>query len=230
MAAKAIAMMLKPLTRPLCLWLVKVSARRKARFGLKYWEQRARTYGPRAVLNLGHNENEIEAVTRQQVETIFPHLARSLRGDERVALDFGCGTGRFTPYLAQLIGGRAIGIDPIRTLIDLGPGGPGVEYRVSDGHRIPLPDASVDLVWVCLVLGGLAESQLTETAQEIQRVLRPDGLLILIENTSSKECLAHWTFRSVSEYQSLFSFAALDHVHDYEDLGERISIVAGRKR
>src|SRR5271157_6250808 len=81
--------------------------------GLAYWKERAREYGPRAVLNLAHREEEIEAVTRYQMEAIFPLFIRSLRGDERIALDFGCGTGRFTPHLARLIGGKAIGIDPI---------------------------------------------------------------------------------------------------------------------
>jgi SAM-dependent methyltransferase len=196
---------------------------------LAYWEDRARAYGPRAILNLGHKEDEIEAVTRYQVETIFPHLTRSLRGDERVALDFGCGTGRFTLHLARLIGGRAVGVDPIRTLLDLAPAGPGVEYRISDGRRIPLPDADVDLVWVCLVLGGLTDDHLAETVREIDRVLRPGGLLFLIENTTSTESCAHWAFRPVARYQELCPFAALAYLHDYDDLGQRISILAGRK-
>jgi ubiquinone/menaquinone biosynthesis C-methylase UbiE len=197
--------------------------------GLAYWEDRARAYGPRAVLNLGHEENEFERVTRHQLETIFPHLARSLQGDERVALDFGCGPGRFTPHLARLIGGRAVGVDPTRTLVELAPAAPSVEYRVSDGSRIPIPDAAIDLAWVCLVLGGLSGAQLTTAARELDRVLRPGGLLFLVENTSSKEHCPHWTFRSVAEYQKLLPFAALAHLHDYDDLGERISILAGRK-
>jgi SAM-dependent methyltransferase len=196
---------------------------------LAYWEDRARTYGRRAVLNLGHGEDEIEAVTRYQLETIFPLLSQSLRGEERVALDFGCGPGRFTPHLARLIGGQAIGVDPTPSLIELAPVQPGVKYQVSDGHRIPLSDATVDLVWVCLVLGGIPDSQLPKTAQEIDRVLRPGGLLFVVENTAPDERCDHWSFRSVAEYQKLLSFASLIHLHDYEDLGQRISILAGRK-
>jgi hypothetical protein len=49
--------------------------------GLAYWEQRTRTYGARAVLNLGHPEHEADAWTRRQTEEIFPHLGRCLTGE-----------------------------------------------------------------------------------------------------------------------------------------------------
>jgi SAM-dependent methyltransferase len=196
---------------------------------LAYWQQRAETYGRRAVVNLGHDERALDDVTRRQLDTIFPYVTGRLRGDERVVLDFGCGPGRFTAYLAEAIRGRAIGVDPIQALIDLAPRRPEVEYLVSNGRRIPLADASVDVAWVCLVLGGLPDAQLAETASELERVLRPGGLLFLVENTASREDLAHWVFRSVASYRRLFPFAPLDHLHDYDDLGERISILAGRK-
>jgi SAM-dependent methyltransferase len=196
---------------------------------LDYWHDRALTYGARSVLNLGHSESEIETVTRFQWETVYPHLSRSLNGNECVALDFGCGPGRFTPHLAQLIEGRAIGVDPIRTLLDLAPAAPGVEYRISDGRTIPLADNMADLAWVCLVLGGLTGAALTEAIRELDRVLRPGGLLFLVENTSNLDPCPHWTFRSVVEYQQLLSFARPVHLHDYDDLGQRISIMAGRK-
>jgi SAM-dependent methyltransferase len=197
--------------------------------GLAYWEQRAQTYGCRAVLNLGHKEQDIEKVTRYQVDIIFPHLTGLLRGNERVTLDYGCGTGRFTPHLARATGGKVIGVDPTHTLLELAPAGAGIEYQLSDGRLIPLADTCVDLAWICLVLGGLRNAHLSETVRELNRVLRPDGLLFLVENTSPKQHCDHWEFRSVSEYQKLFAFAALDHLDDYDDLGERISIMAGRK-
>lgn len=200
------------------------------RTGLAYWDDRARTYGARSVLNLGHRKEEVESVTRSQWETILPHLARSLRGDERVALDFGCGPGRFTPRLAELIHGRAVGVDPIQTLLDLAPKRPDVEYLVGDGHRIPLPDAGADVVWVCLVLGGIPDRDLPAVAREIGRVLRPGGLLFLVENTASGVSCDHWFFRPVDYYLALFPFAALAHLGDYYDLDQRISILAGRKR
>jgi SAM-dependent methyltransferase len=196
---------------------------------LAYWEERARRHGRRAVLNMGHDEAAVEDVTRRQAATMFPYLRAMLRGDERLALDFGCGPGRFTAQLAAASGGRAVGVDPTRTLIDLAPHGPDVDYLVSDGRRIPLGDDSIDIAWVCLVLGGLPDARLPETARELDRVLRPGGLLFLVENTSDKPSSPRWAYRPVAYYRELLAFAPLDHLHDYDDLGERISIMAGRK-
>lgn len=39
----------------------------------------------------------------------------------------------------------------------------------------------------------------------------------------------HWKFRRVSTYQNLLDFVELKHVSDYFDLGERISVMAGKR-
>jgi SAM-dependent methyltransferase len=198
--------------------------------GLPFWECRARTYGARAVLNLKHASEEIEAVTQVQLDAIMPRLRPLLRGDECVALDFGCGTGRFTKHLAELIAGRAIGVDPIKTLLDLAPVAHNVEYRLGSGRKIPVADSSVDLLWICLVLGGLTDRELAKATREIDRVMRPGALLFVVENTAIGEKCNHWVFRSVAEYQRALYCADLRHLGDYDDLGQRNSILAGRKR
>ncbi|MBI1725707.1 MAG: class I SAM-dependent methyltransferase [Candidatus Rokubacteria bacterium] len=209
--------------------LHRLGVRRPAPAPLAYWTERARAHGPRSVLNLGHAESEYEAVTMAQKRELFPHLARCLTGQERVALDFGCGPGRFTADLADRIKGRAIGVDVVLAYLDMAAPHERVEYRPMDPGRIDLADGSVDLVWVCLVLGALREPVLSRSAAEIARVLRTGGLLFVVENTSEQPDAPHWTFRPVAEYQRLFPWAALRHIHDYRDLGERISVLAGRK-
>lgn len=206
-----------------------LGVRRPAPAPLEYWTERARSFGPRSVLNLGHPESEYEAVTAAQKRELFPHLGRCLTGQERIALDFGCGPGRFTADLAALIKGKAIGVDVVSAYLDMAPPHEGVEYRSMEPGRIPLEDGSVDLVWVCLVLGAMREPVLSRSAAEIARVLGPGGLLFVAENTSEQPDAPHWAFRTVEKYQKLFHWAALRHVHDYTDLGERISALAGRK-
>jgi len=209
--------------------LRRLGVRRPAPAPLEYWTERARAYGPRSVLNLGHAETEYEAVTIAQKRELFPHLSRCLTGQERVALDFGCGPGRFTADMAALIKGRAIGVDVVPAYLDMAPPHERVEYRPMEPGRLDLAEGSVDLAWVCLVLGALREPVLSRSAAEIARVLRPGGLLFVIENTSEQPDAPHWAFRSVAEYQRLFASVGLRHVHDYMDLGERISVLAGRK-
>lgn len=200
------------------------------RSALHMWQGRARQYGARAVLHISHTTDEMEAVTRMQKSLILPLLAQQLRGDEKSILDVGCGPGRFTPDLAEIIHGKAIGVDPIQDFLDMAPRNANVEYRRMKPGVLPVGTGSVDVVWICLVLGGLTEERvLRSTVVEVQRVLAPSGLLLLVENTSEKQDGDYWKFKPVSHYQTLFDFAELRHLSDYYDLGERISILAGRQ-
>jgi hypothetical protein len=124
-----------------------------------------------------------------------------------------------------------MGVDPVRELLELAPAEPSVEYRVMLPGRIPGADGCFDVVWVCLVLGGIVlPTLLYETVRELERVLAANGLLFLVENTSRKEDRRHWVFRSRDEYASLFRSVDLRLVGHYEDLGEEISVLAGRRR
>lgn len=200
------------------------------RADLRWWEKRVRRLGARSVLNRGHSEADAARMDERQKGILFPILRRHLRGDERRLLDFGCGPGRFTPDLAGLIGGQAVGVDPIQSLLELAPRRGDVEYRLLRDGRIPLEDGSVDVVWVCLVLMCITDpSALERSAAEIERVLRADGLLFLVENTEPKPDTRHLRFRSIDQYRALFPRFALEHEGDYEDLGERISILVGRR-
>ncbi|MCL5102748.1 MAG: class I SAM-dependent methyltransferase [Armatimonadetes bacterium] len=198
--------------------------------GIQYWQDRARQFGRRSILHIGHDESEIEAVTERQRDEIFPHLKKLLRGDERLILDFGCGTGRFTGDLAALIDGKAIGVDPVQPLIEMAPESANVEYIVMHDTRIPLADASADVIWICLVLGAIEEAGIGDTILEINRTLAPGGLLFLVENTSRKRDVHYWKYRTVKQHSKMFAFAPLKHLHEYSDLGERISVMAGRKQ
>lgn len=196
----------------------------------RYWAKRALRHGERSVLNLGHRNRETAAVTAMQRDTLIPLLRSQLRGDERTVLDYGCGSGRFTAELANIVGGRAIGVDPTAALIELAPTAPTVEYHVQRNAHLPVPDASVDVVWICLVLGCIPDDQLKLSVEELRRVTRPQGLVFLVENTAERPDRAYFYFRPAEEYRALFSWASLVSVGHYEDLGERISVLAGRVR
>lgn len=197
---------------------------------IERWEERARNFGARAVFNLGHSEGELLRVTELQKSQLYPKLREHLLPTDRVGLDLGCGTGRFTADLAAMTGDRAFGVDPIQSFLDLAPRSPAVEYRLMSEGRIPLEDGAVDVAWICLVLGGLREKVLLETVNEVRRVLRPGGLVFLVENTTQATDSAIWHFRTVAEYQRLFRPVPLELVHQYTDLGETISVLVGRAK
>ena len=58
---------------------------------------------------------------------------------------------------------------------------------------------------------------------------RPGGLLFLVENTSEGKGSPRWRFRREEDYRRLFPAIDLAHLYDYFDVGERISVLAGRK-
>jgi ubiquinone/menaquinone biosynthesis C-methylase UbiE len=201
--------------------------RRRHPTPLQYWENRVRAYGPRSVLHVAHANEDIEEITKMQEREIFPHFRSQLNGHEKIALDFGCGPGRFTVQLAEMINGEAIGLDPMQALLGRAPKSPNVNYRCVRSKTLPFADDSFDVIWCCLVMGGIAQPE--DTILELSRVLRPKGLMFVVENTSETPDGEFWKYRSVEHYFALFSFAKLAHLHDYIDVGERISILAGRK-
>ncbi|MGA3006917.1 MAG: class I SAM-dependent methyltransferase [Opitutaceae bacterium] len=180
------------------------------------------------MINAAFAADEFDKVTEIQRAALMPLFAGCLNGTERVALDLGCGPGRFTPALADALGGRCIGVDPIEPLLALAPPAPNVEYRLMKAGHLPLPSASVDAVWICLVLGGIRGIVLEKTVKEVRRVLKNGGLLFMVEDTPEMPSPDHWSFRSVREYCEMFPEIELKKIATYADRNIPASVLAGR--
>jgi SAM-dependent methyltransferase len=199
--------------------------------GVDYWARRTEELGARAVINIEHPvDRDLETVTAEHRQILLPALAALLDGTERVVCDLGCGAGRFTADFAAIVGGRAIGVEPVAALRALAPRADEVSYRgLWPSGRLPLSDAEADVVVTVTVLGGLvAEGELAETAAGIRRILRPGGLLFLAESVSRSSRYAHWAARTMADYRSVFSWADLTEVAQFDDAGDAISVMAGR--
>lgn len=209
---------------------MKLSAPKKYSNLTDYWRDRARQYGKRSVLNMAHGEEEFDAVTDYQKQLLFPLLKSKLNGSETKVLDFGCGPGRFTGGLAELIGGTVIGVDITPELLKLAPKSPSVSYQCIGTGTLPFPDSSFDVVWSCLVLGGIPDEQIEQSIAEIDRVLRPGGLFFYVENTAKAANADYWFFRDEDTYARLSAFCKPQVLGRYEDMGQQISIFSGKKR
>lgn len=107
-----------------------------------------------------------------------------LRAGERV-LDAGCGVGVFTVPLARAVGpaGRvwAVDIDPgmVEACAAATRGLAQVTVQRSEESRLPLPAASVDLVFACHLLHELDDPG--AFLAEVRRVLAPGGRVAAVE-------------------------------------------------
>lgn len=102
----------------------------------------------------------------------------ALKAGDRV-LDVGCGTGRLTRWIAELVGpeGRVVGIDPLPERIALARAhGAGLHFEVGQAEDLgAFADASFDAVSMSAVFHWVADK--SRALAEIRRVLRPGGRL-----------------------------------------------------
>lgn len=91
-------------------------------------------------------------------------------------LDLGCGTGRFTEALAIRFDAQVIGVDPSKKMLEQARSKPldqRIRYELGRGESIPLPDNSVDLIFMSMIFHHFDNPALA--AKECRRVLRGDG-------------------------------------------------------
>jgi ubiquinone/menaquinone biosynthesis C-methylase UbiE len=106
--------------------------------------------------------------------------------DGEAILEIGCGDATLLEALARANPtGRTVGIDLADGMLARArkrfrrTNLAGVELRRGDARRIPLDDASFDVVICAYVLDILPDAEIAGALDEIHRVLRPRGRLVL---------------------------------------------------
>jgi ubiquinone/menaquinone biosynthesis C-methylase UbiE len=201
---------------------------RPAETGLDYWRSRATSYGPRAVVDLRHADEQLQEVTERQIRELFPALDLELANTATNALDVGCGPGRFTRQLKNLVTGSVIGIEPIAQLLNFAERSNSTSLVQGVATRLPFAGQSFGLIWCCLVLGALDEDEAREAAAEMTRVLRPDGMIALVDNTTPGTGSSHYRFRTTGDYAALLPSLETSVVASYTDLGETMTMMIAR--
>lgn len=193
-----------------------------------YWNQRSIAFGEKSVLNADSKLTLAESTDMQwaNLNKVLIDLKTNSFND---VLDFGCGSGRFTIKLAEYFNCRALGLDPSEYLISIAKSSKNVQFQLLRSLKLDFEDSSFDLIFICLVFGGVKASNINAIVNELERVLKPGGHIVLAENTSLNNNTGDWITRSLGDYIELFKFASIAKKHSYLDCGEEISIFKGTK-
>lgn len=125
-------------------------------------------------------ERRFASFFRRQIRFVFFSILADIVTPESVVLDYGAGRGKHVEsefgHMARIANFRGrvkkvIGIDPDDAVFS----NPTLDeaFRIEPDGSIPLPDASVDVIFSCAVLEHVSDPK--RVASEITRVLIPGG-------------------------------------------------------
>ena len=129
-------------------------------------------------------------------------------------VDLGCGTGHFSRLLAQRFSGSVSGLDLAEGMLRFARGqADHSRWIVADAERLPLRDASQDLIFSSLALQWCPD--LPRALDEARRALRPGGYLAF--NTLLSESLGELrqAWSHVDGYVHVNRFMPLDALQEH---------------
>lgn len=104
---------------------------------------------------------------------------------DKVVLEIGCGSGRYTQYLAKFAK-KYYALDISHPLLELAKNKcfkiKNIKYLRSSAERIPLPDHSIDIIFSSWAMIMEPLSLRHRVFKEAQRVIKQGGEIIIIDN------------------------------------------------
>ncbi len=102
-------------------------------------------------------------------------------------LDLGSGTGAAAPVLDRF---EVVALDPVREMLGLSP----MQRRVVGvGEALPFADEAFDGVFSAYVFRNL--TSISQTLDELARVLRPGGRVVVVDLARPRNRAAAWVHR-----------------------------------
>jgi len=124
------------------------------------------------------------------------------------ALEVGCGYARLTPWL-NTIGDDIYGVDINTEILPKArTQHPEISFFNGAADSLPFNDDTFDVILTWTVLHHIPPNLIQQSADELNRVLRDEGILLICEKTKGNSGNHVWT-RSPEEYQSLFNSLSL---------------------
>jgi len=136
-----------------------------------------------------------------------------LKGDE-VVLDFGCGSGRFSYWIAPRVK-KVVGLEITPEMIDLAEKNrtsENVVFMLYDGIHFPVFPYPFDIGLSVWVLQYMEMERLKKTVSELGRYLKPGGKVYFIEQASDNPKVGR---PSIKEYLNAFKESKLECLQYY---------------
>ena len=126
---------------------------------------------------------KVEAFTRAKAHDLVRTIASHFASPSKLSvLDVGCGIGNYHPFLAPVVGSVS-GVDVSSACIAKAQErNPTVSYSVYDGDRLPYQDHQFDVSFCICVIHHVPPNRWPEFANEMRRVTRPGGLIVVYEH------------------------------------------------
>jgi SAM-dependent methyltransferase len=156
----------------------------------------------------GHKNDYIDLLHKMALEEVL-----ELKGDE-VILDFGCGSGRFSYWIASKVR-KVIGLEEAPEMIQLAEKNrkaDQVDLMLYDGIHFPMLSYLFDIILSVGVLQYMQGDILKNTIFELTRYLEKGGRFCLIEQASDNPKVGR---PKVEEYLQAFKESKLECLQCY---------------
>jgi SAM-dependent methyltransferase len=120
---------------------------------------------------------------KHKAEILLPAFASVDKNVSKLkVLDVGCGNGMLHPLISEAVG-ELHGADVSGRSIELArEQNPNVRYKTYDGRVLPYRDGSFDCAFAICVLHHVPVAQWAAFLEDMRRVVKPGGLVLLIEH------------------------------------------------
>jgi len=138
---------------------------------------------------LNNNEFRLMQVFMNIADHVYPHVKTRTESfgikPGQTVVDYGCGPGRYTVEMAQLVGaaGKAIAVDLVELALEetqrkLEAGGyQNYDLKLAHGYDSGIVDEVADIVFAIDMFHHISDTN--TFLREVYRIMKSDGLLIL---------------------------------------------------
>ncbi len=188
-------------------------------------------------IHLGHYGSPVKRTDFLQAKADFVHemvkwggLADLPAGT--TVLDVGCGIGGSSRILAKEykfdVTGVTISPQQVKRAQELTPEGVTAQFRVDDAMALSYPDASFDVVWS--IEAGPHMPDKAVFAQELLRVLKPGGILVVADWNQRDDRqveLNFWEKPVMKQLLDQWSHPAFSSIEGFSELLEETGLTQG---